>query len=128
MESEEAIASADRPSIGFPLGLALLFVLLFCMSAFLACCLHWDKIRSFILPFSDHDEYDDGPADDIQINIDDNLPQKSSPLHMISKQNQGESLLVSMPGDQLPKFVAMACPRKPSTVEKLPVTVHNIPT
>jgi hypothetical protein len=42
--------SSSRPSIGFPLGLALLLMMLIFMSAFFSCCLHWDKLRSLLHP------------------------------------------------------------------------------
>ncbi|KAH7567603.1 hypothetical protein JRO89_XS07G0101600 [Xanthoceras sorbifolium] len=134
MENEEA-SSAARPSIAFPLGFALLLILLFCTSGFLSCCLHWNKIRSRFRPFTHDSNY---PRD--QTNIS-HLHQKPSPLHMVSlslslslscclmsKENQAESVLVSMPGDGVPKFVAIKCPCKPAILEKVTVTAQRAPT
>ncbi|KAK1555365.1 hypothetical protein Q3G72_025390 [Acer saccharum] len=105
MENNEEVAA--RPCVSFPLGLALLLVLLFCMSGFLCCCLHWNKIRSLFRGFRDDDT--DSIADSAQININQLHQIKPASLHMMSKENQPESLLVSMPGDRVPKFVAMKC-------------------
>lgn len=46
MELQDTAAS--RVSIGFPLGLALLFVCLIFMCGFFCCCLHWTKLQSFL--------------------------------------------------------------------------------
>jgi len=40
--------AATRVSIGFPLGLALLFVCLLFICGFFCCCLHWSKLQSFL--------------------------------------------------------------------------------
>jgi len=58
---EDDPGASSRPSIGFPLGLALLLLMLFCMSAFFSCCLHWDKLRSLL--HSSPDENADIEAD-----------------------------------------------------------------
>ncbi|XP_044475702.1 uncharacterized protein At5g65660-like [Mangifera indica] len=117
MENEKALSSA-RPLIGFPLGLALLLFMLLSMSGIFTCCLHWDKLRSLVRAFRVRDDN----AGDTSL---DHLPsQKSSPL-VISKQKQAQSLLVSMPGDEIPKFVALACPCKPPTEKKLSATGLN---
>lgn len=36
----------SRPSIGFPLGTALLLIVIFSLSGVFSCCYHWEKIRS----------------------------------------------------------------------------------
>jgi len=41
------------------------------------------------------------------------------------KQNQGESLPVLMPGDEVPKFIALACPCQPPTNESIRIHVHK---
>ncbi|KAK2660002.1 hypothetical protein Ddye_006535 [Dipteronia dyeriana] len=109
MENNEevSIPSAARSCIGFPLGLALLLVLLFCMSGFLCCCLHWNKIRSLFRGFRDDDT--DSISDSDQMNINRLYQIKPASLHMMPKKNQTESVLVSMPGDRVPKFLAMKC-------------------
>ncbi|XP_012068086.1 uncharacterized protein At5g65660 [Jatropha curcas] len=120
MESEES----SRPSIEFPLGLALLLVLLFFMSVFFTCCVHWDKLRSLLKP-SRGEEDNSHVQEDIE-----HLPYKSSPLHQESKQNQVQNTVpVLMPGDQVPKFIAMACPCQPSIMEeKITVKMEKPPT
>ena len=39
-------ADASRPSLGFPLGTALLLLVIFTLSGIFSCCYHWDKLRS----------------------------------------------------------------------------------
>lgn len=46
MELQDTAAS--RVSIGFPLGLALLFVCLLFICGFFCCCLHWNRLRSLL--------------------------------------------------------------------------------
>uniref|UniRef100_A0A2P2PJZ3 Hydroxyproline-rich glycoprotein family protein n=1 Tax=Rhizophora mucronata TaxID=61149 RepID=A0A2P2PJZ3_RHIMU len=101
MDDEESA----RPSIGFPLGLSLLLFMLFSMSMLFTCCLHWDKLRS-LLGFSSDGDAHVPEADAVHV------PQKSASPR-ISKQNPAQSLPVLMPGDQVPKFIAMACPSEP---------------
>lgn len=43
----------------------------------------------------------------------------------MAKQNQQQSLPVLMPGDQVPKFIAIACPCEPPVREKLTVIVQK---
>lgn len=38
------------------------------------------------------------------------------------KQEHAQSLPVLMPGDEIPKFIAMACPRQPPKDER--ITIH----
>ncbi|CAI0393589.1 unnamed protein product [Linum tenue] len=94
----------DRPIIGFPLGLVLLLLILLSMSAVFICCLRWDNHRSFRdVPDDDDDEAHDFPPQ-----------QKAS-------KNRGESLPVLMPGEQVPRFIAMACPCQPPVLETIQV-------
>jgi len=46
---------ASRPSLGFPLGTALLLIIIFTLSGVLSCCYHWDRIRSLRQSFSHSD-------------------------------------------------------------------------
>ena len=41
-----AHVNASRPSLGFPLGTALLLIIIFSLSGVFSCCYHWDKLRS----------------------------------------------------------------------------------
>ncbi|ESW05109.1 hypothetical protein PHAVU_011G152600, partial [Phaseolus vulgaris] len=36
---------ASRPSFGFPLGTAILFIIIFTLNGVLFCWYHWDRIR-----------------------------------------------------------------------------------
>ncbi|MBA0685628.1 hypothetical protein Goari_013281 [Gossypium aridum] len=44
---------ASRPSLGFPLGTALLLIIIFSLSGFFSCCYHWGKFRSLRRSFTD---------------------------------------------------------------------------
>ncbi|KAF8410665.1 hypothetical protein HHK36_003197 [Tetracentron sinense] len=119
MESQDLTprhVDASRPSLGFPLGTALLLIIIFCLSGFFSCCYHWDKLRSLRRSFSD----DTDPETDTS-----QTPSKSKPTYMISKQNQSQSLPVLMPGDRIPKFIALPCPCEPPRYEKIVVEVQK---
>ncbi|WVZ20029.1 hypothetical protein V8G54_007351 [Vigna mungo] len=121
MEIDDASSGA---SIAFPLGLALLIAVLFFFCSFFCCCLHWEKLRPFF-PFSSG-------------NIT-SLPHHTQPLTpmtppphkpgfplLMMKQNSGESFPVLMPGDEVPKFIALACPCQPRTNdERIAIHVHK---
>ncbi|CAI9777722.1 unnamed protein product [Fraxinus pennsylvanica] len=102
-----AQGGASRPFLGFPLGTALLLIIVFSLSGIFSCCYHWEKLRSFRRSFSNLQADDDqGP---------------SKPKILVSKQEffqssmeqQKESLPVLMPGDNYPKFIALPCPCRP---------------
>ncbi|KAI3910006.1 hypothetical protein MKW98_013060 [Papaver atlanticum] len=108
MENQDIAVSshhmdASRPSIGFPLGTALLIIVIFCLSGVFSCCYHWEKLRSLRQSFSS-DAHDDLEA---------NTPIKITPSYPSLKINQRESLPVLMPGDNIPKFIALPCPCEP---------------
>ncbi|CAL5370906.1 unnamed protein product [Camellia sinensis] len=42
----------SRPSLGFPLGTALLLIVIFSLCGFFSCCYHWDKLQSLRRSFS----------------------------------------------------------------------------
>ncbi|KAF2283845.1 hypothetical protein GH714_016472 [Hevea brasiliensis] len=109
---------ASRPSLGFPLGIALLLIIIFTLSGIFSCCYHWDKLRSLSRSFSDDHEHED----DIEAST-----SKSTPHHTDLKQNQSQSLPVLMPGDQIPKFIALPCPCEPPRAEEVVVKVHRPP-
>ncbi|KAJ7958874.1 hydroxyproline-rich glycoprotein family protein [Quillaja saponaria] len=120
MEIDQETAS-PRASLSFPLGLALLLALLLGMSAFFCCCLHWDKIRSLLgIQLSGEFSQPDGDHNHITAS-----PHKTLPPLMTMKQNQVQSLPVLMPGDEVPKFIAMACPCQPPVMDKLTIKVHD---
>ncbi|KAK9930083.1 hypothetical protein M0R45_027140 [Rubus argutus] len=96
---------STRPSLAFPLGLALLLLMLLSISCFFFCCLHWDKVRSLFGSSLDQDPEAE-------------LDQKPARPKTMENQNELQSLPVLMPGDQVPKFIAVACPCEPPAVEK----------
>ncbi|XP_027362224.1 uncharacterized protein At5g65660 [Abrus precatorius] len=109
---------SSRPSLGFPLGTALLLIIIFSLSGIFSCCYHWDKFRSLRQSLSQPD-----PA---------HSHTQSSPskpkLHSADlKQSKGESLPVLMPGDEVPKFIAMPCPCQPPRLENIVITVEKPP-
>ncbi|OAY33530.1 uncharacterized protein At5g65660 [Manihot esculenta] len=109
---------ASRPSLGFPLGTALLLIIIFTLSGIFSCCYHWDKFRSLRRSSSGNAD----PEDHFEPS-----PAKSKPLHTDSKQNESPSLPVLMPGDQIPKFIALPSPCKPPRAEEVAVRVHRLP-
>ncbi|TQD98682.1 hypothetical protein C1H46_015675 [Malus baccata] len=115
MEQNDEVST--RPSLAFPVSLALLVLLLLSTSIFFLCCLHFDKLRSLFLS-----SVEEGNPDD---HILPDLDQKSTRPNMMEKQNQQKSLTVLMPGDQVPKFIAIACPCQAPVMEKLTVIVQK---
>ncbi|KAK7351541.1 hypothetical protein VNO77_11081 [Canavalia gladiata] len=118
MEIEE---TSSGVSIGFPLGLALLVALLFFICCFFCCCLHWERLQPFF-PFSGLPI--NIPHPQIQTHLTPPHHKPGFPVLMV-KHNQGESLPVLMPGDEVPKFIALACPCQPPTNESITVHVHK---
>ncbi|KAL4363106.1 hypothetical protein GQ457_04G034910 [Hibiscus cannabinus] len=94
---------ASRPSLGFPLGTVLLLIIIFSLSGIFSCCYHWDKLKYLRGSFSD-------AAADADIEAS---PSKNNPNDTDVKKNQGQSLPVLMPGDKIPKFIALPCPCEP---------------
>ncbi|GMH14693.1 hypothetical protein Nepgr_016534 [Nepenthes gracilis] len=114
MESPEyapvSHADASRPSLGFPLGTALLLLVIFTLSGIFSCCYHWDKLSSLRRSFSDPE----AAAADLQGD-----GQVKPPCHSIIMQEKCESVTVVMPGDNIAKFIAQPCPRQPLHLQKL---------
>ncbi|KAJ1380187.1 hypothetical protein SESBI_46217 [Sesbania bispinosa] len=109
----------SRPSLGFPLGTALLLLIIFSLSGIFSCCYHWDKFRSYRQSFSDPDAEQDTHTQ--------SSPSKSK-LHTAElKETKGQSLPVLMPGDEVPKFMAMPCPCQPLRPENIIVKVEEPP-
>lgn len=107
--------SSSRPSLGFPLGTAFLLIAVFSLSGIFSCCYHWNRIRSL------------RRATDLEAS-DDPASFKSKLTYMSEKQNQSHSLpAVLMPGDQVPKFIALPCPCRPPRPEKVIEEVQEQP-
>lgn len=108
----------SRPSLGFPLGTAILLIIIFSLSGIFSCCYHWDKLRSLRRSFTDPDaDSDDGPPS--------SPSSKPKAIRTDSKQKQKQSLPVIMPGDRIAKFIAMPCPCEPLRAEKIIVQVEK---
>ncbi|XP_009799671.1 uncharacterized protein At5g65660-like [Nicotiana tabacum] len=111
------VESSSRPSLGFPLGTAVLLIVIFSLSGVSSCCYHWDKIRSLRRRSFPDLEGGDDPAS-----------LKPKQTHMSEKQNQSQILpAVLMPGDQVPKFIALPCPCQPPRTGKVVVEVQTPP-
>ncbi|KAK1293451.1 Uncharacterized protein QJS10_CPB17g02438 [Acorus calamus] len=108
--------SSSRPSLGFPLGTALLLIVIFCLSGIFSCCYHRDKLRSLRRSSSDPDVVTDPEAATIS-------PSSSKPVkaHEDLKKTQKESLPVLMPGDRMPKFIAWPCPCEPLLPDRITI-------
>ncbi|KAL4352824.1 hypothetical protein GQ457_06G035090 [Hibiscus cannabinus] len=107
---------ASRPSLGFPLGTALLLIIIFSLSGIFSCCYHWDKLRSLRGSF----------ADDADADVEAS-PSKPKPNETDVKKNQSQSLPVLMPGDEIPKFIALPCPCEPPREAKVVIEVQKTP-
>ncbi|KAJ8545942.1 hypothetical protein K7X08_018525 [Anisodus acutangulus] len=112
-------SDTSRPSLGFPLGTALLLLIIFSLSGIFSCCYHWDKVRSLRRSFSE--------GTDLEVGGDPSY-LKSKRAYMHWKQNQVSDMpAVLMPGDEVPKFIALPCPCQPPRPEKLVDEVQHPP-
>ncbi|XP_058772583.1 uncharacterized protein At5g65660-like [Vicia villosa] len=102
----------SRPSLGFPLGTALLLIIIFSLSGIFSCCYHWEKFRSFHQSLSD-------------LEAAQAYAHTQSPP---STEKKGQSLTVLMPGDEVPKFIAMPCPCQPLRLEEIVVNMEKRPS
>ncbi|MBA0775365.1 hypothetical protein Gotri_010517, partial [Gossypium trilobum] len=102
MKNEEMLSSTRPLTVGFPLGFAFLLILLFCISGFVIGCVNWDKLRALILQSSGHDHDDN---DDTRPDVNHAPVVGPAPLLKV--------------WDEVPRFVAMACPCEPPTIEKI---------
>ncbi|XP_068657245.1 uncharacterized protein At5g65660-like [Aristolochia californica] len=98
-------ADASHPALGFPLGTALLLIVIFCLSGIFSCCYHWDKLRSLRRAFS---------GDSVSQSDSLDPPVKPAPLPTDPKPDEKQSLPVLMPGDRIPKYIAWPSPCEPS--------------
>ncbi|KAE8665753.1 hypothetical protein F3Y22_tig00112530pilonHSYRG00251 [Hibiscus syriacus] len=110
---------ASRPSLGLPLGTALLLLVIFSLSGIFSCCYHWDKLKFLRGSFDD-----DAAADGADIEASHFKPK---PNETDVKKNQRQSLPVLMPGDNIPKFIALPCPCEPPREAKVVIEVQQTP-
>ncbi|CAN6458823.1 unnamed protein product [Victoria cruziana] len=103
----------NRPILGFPLGTALLVLLIFCISGIVSCCYHYEKIRSLRRSSDSNGAAADHTAEPEGSDAASaTATAKSAPFHQ--KQENG-TLPVLMPGDKFPKFVAWPSERFTTT-------------
>ncbi|XP_004299828.1 PREDICTED: uncharacterized protein At5g65660-like [Fragaria vesca subsp. vesca] len=114
MENDEI---STRPSLAFPLGLALVLLMLLSICAFFLCCIYWDRLRSLFVSSLDQEH-------DLEAESD----QKPARPKTMENQDHLQSLPVLMPGDQVPKFIAIACPCELPAVEKKITVIVDKPT
>lgn len=115
-----AHSDPSRPSLGFPLGTALLLLIIFSLSGIFSCCYHWDKLRSLRRSFANSTDLEAGG---------DPSYLKSKRAYMNCKQNQISDMpAVLMPGDQVPKFIALPCPCQPPRPDKVLAEVQQQPS
>ncbi|VAI40471.1 unnamed protein product [Triticum turgidum subsp. durum] len=101
-------AHSSRPTLGFPLGTALLLLVIFSLSGIFSCCYHWDRLRSLL--WSRHPGMlQEGPHTIISIG---SAPSKAASEHKSKKAGKECGLPVIMPGDDIPKFYARPCPHE----------------
>ncbi|KAG2293648.1 hypothetical protein Bca4012_036140 [Brassica carinata] len=113
---------ASRPSLGFPLGTALLLIIIFSLSGIFSCCYHWDKHRSLRRSLANASGHPTATSADIE-----SSPFKPRHPFPELKKNQNLSVPVLMPGDNTPKFIALPCPCAPPRGEKLTIDVQSPP-
>lgn len=113
---------SSRPTLGFPLGTALLLIVIFSLSGIFSCCYHWDRLRSLwsrhpaMLQEGQHTVVSMGAA-----------PSKAASDRKNEKSGKECGLPVIMPGDNIPKFFARPCPHEtclPAAAEKDEVEVQ----
>ncbi|CAO2828720.1 unnamed protein product [Amaranthus hypochondriacus] len=101
-------SDASRPSLGFPLGTGLLLIVIFSLSGIFSCCYHWDKFRSLRRSYSH----------DLDLEAANHHSNSAKPNPNYLKQEEMASLPVIMPGQQMPRFIAIPCPCEPPRAEK----------
>ncbi|KAI7739150.1 hypothetical protein M8C21_023370 [Ambrosia artemisiifolia] len=108
---------SSRPTLGFPLGTALLLIVIFSLSGIFSCCYHWDKLRHLRGSLSEEEDEEDHSI------------SKPKPNYSEKLEKENESLPVVMPGDRIARFIALPCPCEPPTQEKVNIVeqVHTTP-
>ncbi|KAK9110801.1 hypothetical protein Sjap_018861 [Stephania japonica] len=104
-----------RPSLGFPLGTALLLIIVFCLSGVFSCCYHWEKLRSIRNRRRSSSAVGDieAPDEGASSSSSPSSTVKPSGPHARPDWKEGkvcQSVPVLMPGDEAPTFIALPCP------------------
>ncbi|CAM0878305.1 unnamed protein product [Alopecurus aequalis] len=109
------VMHSSRPTLGFPLGTALLLLVIFSLSGIFSCCYHWDRLR---LLWSRHPAMlEEGQITVISIG---SAPSKATSEQKSEKAGKECGLPVIMPGDNIARFFARPCPHEicPPAAEK----------
>ncbi|KAI3777223.1 hypothetical protein L1987_47021 [Smallanthus sonchifolius] len=101
-------SDSSHATLGFPLGTALLLIVVFSLSGIFSCYYHWDKLRHLRASFDDADVYHHSPS-----------KPKFTPSEKLNNENQ--SFPVVMPGDRIARFIALPYPCEPPRQEKVVV-------
>uniref|UniRef100_A0A7C8ZUI6 Hydroxyproline-rich glycoprotein family protein n=1 Tax=Opuntia streptacantha TaxID=393608 RepID=A0A7C8ZUI6_OPUST len=110
-------SDASRPSLGFPLGTALLLIVIFSLSGIFSCCYHWDKFRSLRRQSQSQSQNHSLDLEAAHHPDSDLLKEKEKQQQQQAQMR--ESVPVIMPGDEMPRFIALPCPCEPLRPEKL---------
>ncbi|CAK8540385.1 unnamed protein product [Lathyrus sativus] len=113
------VLNGSRPSICFPLGIALLLFTFFILSGIFSCCYHWEKYRRFHQSISAHEAAQSHTHTESE-------PFKFIPqFSELEMEETEKSITVLMPGDEVPKFIAMPCPCQPPRPEGIVVDLEQ---
>ncbi|KAK4410106.1 hypothetical protein Sango_0083600 [Sesamum angolense] len=105
-------SAGSRPLLGFPLGTALVLVVIFTLSGLFSCCYHWDKLRRSFPHLA-------------AAAADGDLASFPKPSH---KEKKKQSLpVIIMPGDDVPKFIAVPCPCEPPRSDEIVIEMRRPP-
>lgn len=98
--SFESTPSSDARPIGvsFPLGTALVLIIVLSFSAIFSFCYHWARLRRRV------------PSSVFDTPVVSTAPEHCLPKLPSAKLQTVPSLPVVMPGDDMPKFIAWPCP------------------
>ncbi|CAA7399547.1 unnamed protein product [Spirodela intermedia] len=111
--SEAAPTSSSRPTLGFPLGTALLLIVVFCLSGALSCFYHWEKLRPLRRRREGDEEEDSSRLNSGSRGVPSPPAKAGVPNQHVMQEERSGSCPVIMPGDQVPTFIAWPCPCEP---------------
>ncbi|KAJ4773400.1 hydroxyproline-rich glycoprotein family protein [Rhynchospora pubera] len=112
---------SSRPTLGFPVGTALLIFVIFSLSGIFSGCYHWEKIRAFRQQRRRGEQENQEQTSDQHISI--SIPSSPTKIAKGDDKDKNQGLPVIMPGDPIPKFIAMPCPcqlARPTLDDKSP--------
>ncbi|GLJ07459.1 hypothetical protein SUGI_0067550 [Cryptomeria japonica] len=113
------VSTTGKPPMGFPFGTAVILFLVLGISALFSCCYHWEKIRNMHhrRHYRSGGGGDGGGNSSLRPTSRSSFmppatapPNWSSPSKNTQIHQSRRSLPVMMPGDDVPKFLAMPSP------------------